>query len=168
MGVAVVGLAVFGGLKAYALAHEQEIISKLAKGTPEANSNITDRVIKTQGYTYRLKYYSDAVDVSNFKTSGHSAELARPGKSDISYVISLAPADVYKDCADGTLKIPYRVEFATGMYSVCTTSKSPALVMRFKDTKGTWHRLIFFAASLHSLPVTDETFKSIISSISVE
>jgi hypothetical protein len=167
-GVVVLGVVIFVGLKAYTRAHDQQTLAKLAAGVPESKATLKDRTIKTQGYTYHLKYYSDAVDVSGFKLANNTAELSRPGKSDSSYIISLSPADVYKDCADGGLTVPYQVTFASGPYSICTTSKSPALVMRFKDTKGTWHKMIFFAASLHSLPINDETFKSIFSSITVD
>lgn len=167
-GVVVLGIVLFVGQKVASAIHDQNVMSNLLKGTPDANAILADRVIKTHGYTYKLKYYSDAVDVSNFNLAGKTAELSRPGQTDNSYIISLSPADVHKDCADGTLNVPYQVTFASGTYSVCTTSKAPALVMRFKDTKGTWHRMIFFAVSLHSLPIGEETFKTIFSSISVD
>ncbi len=148
--------------------HEKKIVSKLAKGKPDPTATLVDRTITFDSNRYKLQYYSDAEDVSGFKIAGSAAELARAGKTDTSYIISLAPGTIKADCADGRLIVAFKVTFASGEYNVCTTSKSPALVMRFKDDFGYWHKMIFFTPSLHSLDFNDPTFKTIISSISVE
>ena len=168
IGVVVVFGLICGVLVASSMAHEQTVLSNHLSATPDSRASLMDWKLKSRGYTYALKYYSDALDTSNFKISGKSAELTRPGLGNNSYIMTLSTTDITKDCSDGKLIAPFQVTLASGTFSVCTNIKASALVMRFRDSQNDWHRAIFFASNLNSLNVKDPDFRAIFSSISVE
>ena len=168
VGLLVVGIIGYLGYVGYLLNKSDRIHQKLIEGTPTSTATLVPFKIKTQGFSYSVSFFYDAVDLSGTRFTAGSAQLARPGITDISYVLSLKPSETKRDCSVGALIVPYKVTLATGIYSVCTTAKAPAMVMNFKDTHGNWHNVSLFAVTLRSLPNQDPILKQVFSSISVE